>query len=92
MGPEPRGVIHSRACCPNWNGDLDGPAGYSMPHIEARARREERARIVAWFRSNAADIDALRAQQTTMGARFDGWQKSARLEQIADAIERGDHA
>lgn len=37
---ETRPILHNRACCPAWNGRLDGAAGDSLPHIEARVRRE----------------------------------------------------
>jgi hypothetical protein len=44
---EPRPILHIRSCCPNWNGALDGAAGQSLPHIEARVRRETAERIAA---------------------------------------------
>jgi hypothetical protein len=57
MGPDPRPVVHSRACCPAWNGDLDGPTGDSQPHIEERVRREEHRRFAEWLHAVGYPFD-----------------------------------
>ena len=36
---DPGGILHTRTCCPELVGDLDGPAGESLPHIAERIAR-----------------------------------------------------
>lgn len=45
--PEPTITSHVRPCCIDWVGGFWGKVGDAYPLIEARVRRDERARIVA---------------------------------------------
>ena len=42
---DPGGILHTRTCCPEWVGDLDGPAGESLPHIAERIARRLAAMV-----------------------------------------------
>lgn len=88
---EPRPILHIRSCCPAWNGALDGAAGQSLPHIEARVRREVAEELLAL-------ADAKHPNYTP--ERFDAFLQQygltyphlrPALKAVAAYIERGGH-